>query len=51
MKNCPNCNRSIEGFHLDCPHCGYQLVTPEKAQEALAALNKIENFMVNGMCQ
>ena len=47
MKNCPNCNRSIEGFHLDCPYCGYQLVTPDKAQEALAELDRIQNFMLN----
>jgi hypothetical protein len=47
MRNCPNCDQSIKGFHLDCPHCGYQLVTPEKAQEAIAALEKIENAMLN----
>ena len=33
MNNCPNCNQKIEGFHVDCPHCGYKFLTPEKAYE------------------
>ncbi len=46
MRNCPNCNQELQGFHLDCPNCGYQLVTPEQAQSVLKTLDKVESFML-----
>ena len=47
MENCPNCNQKIEGFHLDCPNCGFQLVTPEQAQALLESLDRIEDHVLN----
>ena len=47
MQKCPNCERDIKGFHPTCPHCGHQLLTPEKVQGALAALDSIKDFVVN----
>ena len=46
MRKCPNCNHSIDGFHLDCPNCGYKLVSPQEAEDVMAKLDQFEDFVL-----
>lgn len=43
MKACPNCNQQIEGININCPKCGFQLMSLEEAKSLLDSMKKYSN--------
>lgn len=44
MRNCPNCNHTLEGIVTTCPNFGHQIVSPEDLRSAADALRQHVNF-------